>query len=176
MSPAPDGDVTGDGAVDGDADIWPSPLHADLVGEVRRMTRRKPNDYPGALLDDSAFGILLLLSDGHARTLRELAAELQLEQSTINRQVNAAIKHGHLQRFEVHGQVSRRIRATTAGAEAFYHDGMLRVDRLNRVFADLAPGTPEALLLQLKAYNDAYDRAVRHEQPARPELDDRPTL
>ncbi|GAB18459.1 putative MarR family transcriptional regulator [Gordonia effusa NBRC 100432] len=143
-----------------EADVWPSPLYADIVAEFRRLARRKTSQYVGAQLDGSAFAILLTLSDGRARTLRELSVELELEQSTINRQVNAAIKHGFLERFEVAGQVSRLIRPTTAGQQAFHHDGMLRVDRLNRVFGDLSPGTPQALLTELRAYNDAYDRAV----------------
>ncbi|NMO00026.1 winged helix-turn-helix transcriptional regulator [Gordonia sp. TBRC 11910] len=143
--------------------IWPSPLYADLVDEIRRLGRRKATHYAGAQLDGSAFSILLVLSDGRSRTLRELSLELELEQSTINRQVNAAIKRGYLERYDVPGQVSRLIRPTVLGAQAFHDDGMLRVDRFNRIFDDLSPGTPEALLRELRAYNDAYDRAVDHE-------------
>lgn len=143
-----------------DADIWPTPLHADLVAEFRRLSRRKTSQYAGAQLDSSAFAILLVLSDGQPRTLRELSVELELEQSTINRQVNGAIQRGYLERYEVAGQVSKLIRPTDTGRRAFHDDGMLRVDRLNRVFGDLAPGTPQALLRELRAYNDAYDRAV----------------
>lgn len=150
----------GDTYVGNDADIWPSQLYADLVSELRRMNRRRVNEYADAELEDSAFAILLTLSDGQSRTLRELSCALHLEQSTINRQVNAAINHGYLERYAVDGQASRLIRPTAAGSAAFYRDGMLRVERLNRVLDDLRPGTPEGLLLELRAYNDAYDRAL----------------
>ena len=80
----------------------------------------------------------------------------------MNRQVNAAIKHGYIERFAVEGSASK-MRPTDAGRAAFEHDGDLRADRLRRVFDDLAPGSPEALLRELRAYNDAYERAVRAE-------------
>lgn len=142
---------------------WPSPLYRDLVEELVRLRRRKTDLHRDAILDSSAFSVLLLLSDGRPRTLRELTTELELEQSTVNRQVNAAIRHGYLERFRVDGDLSGRIRATDRGREAFAHDGMLRVRRLERVITDLAPGTPESLLRELRAFNDSYDRAVRDE-------------
>ena len=122
------------------------------------MRRRRYEVDPQAILDSSAFQILWLLSDGRARTLRELSVDLDLEQSTVNRQVNAAIKRGYVERFQVPETVSRMHRPTEAGAAAFEHDGRRRADRLNRVFADLAPGDPESLLVQLRAFNDAYER------------------
>ncbi|AZG47728.1 MarR family winged helix-turn-helix transcriptional regulator [Gordonia insulae] len=151
----------------GDASFWPAPVYGELAEELLRMGRRKTNVVPGTKLEASAFAILWILADGRPRTLRELSEELDLEQSTVNRQVNAAIKHEYLERFEVPGQVSRQIRPTAAGIEAFEHDGMRRADRLKRVFSDLAPGTPEALLHELRAFNDAYERTIaRQHQPA----------
>lgn len=47
--------------------------------------------------------LLWLLSDGRPRTLREVPHELHLEQSTVNRQANAAVRAGHLQRTRVDG-------------------------------------------------------------------------
>lgn len=137
---------------------WASAIHRDLAVELQRVTRRKATVHPGVQLESSAFAILLLLSDGEPRTLRELSSELDLEQSTINRQVNAAIEHGYLERFVVDGAVSRQVRPTAQGRAAFAHDADIRVQRLEQVFADLAPGTPEALLRELRAFNQAYDR------------------
>lgn len=143
---------------------WPSPLYRDIVEELSRFHRRKSEHHADAILETSAFAILLVLSDGRPRTLRELTDELELEQSTINRQVNAAIKHGYLERFEVEGSLSRLIQPTEHGRSTFTHDGMLRVGRLKQVFADLAPGTPESLLAELRAFNEAYDRTLRAER------------
>lgn len=146
----------------GDDSTWQSPVYGELAEELLRMGRRKTNIVPGAQLEASAFAILWILSDGAPRTLRELSELLDLDQSTVNRQVNAAIRHGHLERFEVEGQLSRLLRPTREGAEAFAHDGRLRADRLNQVFADLSPGTPEVLLHELRAFNDAYERTTAH--------------
>lgn len=143
-----------------DDSVWPSDVHRDVVEELLRMRRRRTEADPGAILEASAFAILWLLSDGRARTLRQLSEDLALEQSTVNRQVNAAMKLGYVERFEVPGSVSRMHRPTAAGDEAFNHDGRRRADLLNRVFADLAPGDPDALLRQLRAFNDAYERQL----------------
>lgn len=153
----------------GDASFWPSPVYRDLVEELLRMSRRKTTQFADAKLEHSAFTILWTLSDGTPRTLRELSDELDLEQSTVNRQVNAAIKLGFLERFDVEGELSRRLRPTAAGIAAFEHDGKMRAEQLKQVFADLAPGTPDALLHEMRAFNDAYDRTVarHHESTAR---------
>ena len=132
---------------DGSFMPWPSQQIHDIVDELLRLNRRKINTFAGAVLEASAFTILLRLWEG-PRTLRELSVELELEQSTVNRQVNAAIKHGYVERFAVEGSASKMLRPT---------------DRLRRVFDDLAPGRPEVLLHELRAYNDAYERAVRAE-------------
>lgn len=42
--------------------------------------------------------IIALLIDGIPRTLKQIADELHLEQSTINRQANAALQHEYLSR------------------------------------------------------------------------------
>lgn len=157
---------------DDDFAPWPSRLYRDLVAELVRFGRRKTGLHPEAMLESSAFAILLCLSDGRARTLRELSGELDLEQSTVNRQVNAAIKLGFLERFHVAGSHSGLIRPTAAGTQAFVHDGELRVVRLEAVFADLAPGDPEILLTQLLAFNDAYERTL-HREGRRQSVDDR---
>ncbi|MFT4393591.1 MarR family winged helix-turn-helix transcriptional regulator [Gordonia lacunae] len=149
---------------------WQSPVHRDLAQELLRMSRRRSLVHPGVGLERSAFAILWILSDGRPRTLRELTADLQLEQSTVNRQVNAAIKHGYVERFEVEDSLSKLIRPTEAGREAFRRDGLLRAQRLEQVFADLAPGSPQALLHELRAFNDAYER-TQHRHGATDESD-----
>jgi len=143
-----------------DDSIWSLPVYRGLVEELLRMRKRRSDEHNGAILDGSAFSILWQLNEGPGRTLRELTDALELEQSTVNRQVNAAIKRGYVERYEVEGQVSRLHRPTEEGRRAFEHDGLLRAQRLDRVFSDLAPGTPEGLLAQLKAFNDAYDRRL----------------
>ena len=57
-----------------------------------------------------------------------------------------------------------------AVAEALVDDGLLRAERLEQVFADLAPGSPQALLHELRAFNDAYER-TQHRHGAADESD-----
>jgi DNA-binding MarR family transcriptional regulator len=63
--------------------------------------------------------LLWLLSDGRPRTLREIGDALRLEQSTVNRQVNGALKDGLLRRVAVPGAPARVLEPTASGTEAF---------------------------------------------------------
>lgn len=149
---------------------WPSALHGELADELQKVMRRKPTIHD-AQLETSAFAILWTLSDGNPRTLREIADELDLEQSTVNRQVNAAIRNGYLERFEVDGSISRLIRPTERGMAAFEHDGLQRAERMNAVFAELPHRTIDALVWSLREFNQAYEEVLERQkraQPARP--------
>jgi DNA-binding MarR family transcriptional regulator len=126
--------------------------------EVMRLSRRRTTSYPGSVLDESAFRILWCLAETDARTLRDLAATLQLEQSTISRQVSAAIKHELVERYAGDRQ-ARLLRPTDRGREAYLHDARLRGTVLSRALAELGQGRVEALVSELRALNDALDRA-----------------
>ncbi|MCB0895719.1 MAG: MarR family transcriptional regulator [Nocardioides sp.] len=127
-----------------------------LGGEVMRLTRRRSTSYPGSVLEESAFRILLLLVEEGPKSSRELADELQLEQSTISRQVAAAIGHGLLERY---GGSPRRLRPTDAGREAYRHDGRLRAEVWSRAVAELGSGRGDELIATLHDLNEALDRA-----------------
>lgn len=127
--------------------------------EMMRLSRRRSVAYPGSRLDASAFRILWLLVEGGPRTLRELAHDLQLERSTVNRQVNAALRNGLLERFEEPGTAGRRLRPTGAGLEAYRRDGALRAQVFAEVLGELGALRARTLLEDLGAFNDAYDRA-----------------
>lgn len=142
---------------------WPSQLHGDVAEELLKVTRRKTG-LPEAHLETSAFMILWVLSDGRPRTLRELAEELDLEQSTVNRQVNNAIRHGYVERFDVDGCASKHIRPTPRGSAEFEHDGLLRAERLSAVFTNMPPGAAERLLEGLRAFNQAYETVLEKDK------------
>lgn len=132
-----------------------------LGGELLRLQRRRSSVYDGVELDNSAFRLLWVLSDGRARTLRQLAASLDLEQSTVNRQVNAAIAAGYLERFAVDGSPSKLVRPTSDGRRAFDHDGRIRGDLIARALAELGDQRAARLIDDLRAFNDAWDAALR---------------
>lgn len=80
--------------------------------ELMRMVGRRTTAYLGSLLEDSAFRILWLLEESGSMTPRELSEELQLERSTITRQVNAALRLGYVERVDVAGRTGRLVRPT----------------------------------------------------------------
>ncbi|MBV9831399.1 MAG: MarR family transcriptional regulator [Marmoricola sp.] len=129
-----------------------------LGDEVLRLSGRRLATLPGSRLDSSAFRILWRLEESGPLTLRELAEQLQLEQSTINRQVNSAIKHGLVERVPVPGRAGNPVRPTGAGREAYRHDGLLRAEVMGRAIADLGPGRARDMVDALRAFNDAVDR------------------
>jgi DNA-binding MarR family transcriptional regulator len=135
--------------------------------ELLRLNRRKATVYPGARLDNSAFRILWMLSIDGPKTLRELSELLELEQSTVNRQVNAALGHGLLERFEVAGQASKLVRPTDAGREAYEHDGGLRAELLSIALDELGSQRARTMIEDLRIFNDAFDRA-RERMAAQP--------
>ena len=136
-----------------------------LGDELMRLARRRSQVYPGSQLDTSAFRLLWLLTEGPPRTLRELADELQLDQSTVNRQVNAAIKHGLVERYAVAGSSSRLLRPTEAGHAAYVHDAALRADVYDAVLDELGEERAAALVAELRELNDGLDRAHSRLRP-----------
>lgn len=137
-----------------------------LGDQVLRLTSRRATTYPGSVLETSEFRILWRLEEAGPRTLRDLADDLQLEQSTVNRQVNVAIRHGLVERFEVEDRVSRLLRPTERGREAYEHDGLLRAEVFGEALADLGTDRAREMIEDLASFNDALDRAhTRAVQP-----------
>jgi DNA-binding MarR family transcriptional regulator len=137
----------------------------ELGDELMRLARRRAQTYPGSELDTSAFRLLWLLTEGSPRTLRDLSDELQLDQSTVNRQVNAAINHGLVERYAVAGSASRLLRPTDAGRAAYVHDAALRAEVYNRVLDELGAARSDALVAELRELNDGLDRAHSQLRP-----------
>ncbi|WP_139982627.1 MarR family winged helix-turn-helix transcriptional regulator [Nocardioides litoris] len=131
-----------------------------LGDQLLRLQRRRRHVYDGTVLENSAFRLLWVLADGEPRTLRRLATDLDLEQSTVNRQVNAAIAAGWLERFEVEGSASRLVRPTAAGTDAFRHDGLVRATAIRAALDALGPERAAVLVDLLGELNDAWDAAV----------------
>lgn len=138
----------------------PDPDLLALGGELLRLQRRRRHEYAGTVLETSAFRLLWVLDDGEPRTLRRLSADLDLEQSTVNRQVNAAISAGWLERYDVAGSASKLVRPTPAGAEAFRRDGQVRAAAIRAALDELGPERAGMLIEVLTAFNDAWDAVL----------------
>lgn len=131
-----------------------------LSDELIRIGRRRATEHPSMQLDASAFKILWLVVESGPQTLRALSDQLQLEQSTINRQVHAAIDRGLAERYADQGCPGLLVRATPAGEAAYRHDARLRADGLRSVLEAIGEKRAARLAADLAALNDAIDRAV----------------
>jgi DNA-binding MarR family transcriptional regulator len=129
-----------------------------LGTELLRVARLRAASYPGSELDNSAFRILWLLVERGALTQRDLAEELQLERSTITRQVAAALERGLIERSDTPGRAGRLLRPTEAGRNAYLHDGGLRAARLSAALDALGADRAARMVADLRAFNDALDR------------------
>ncbi|MDE0778553.1 MarR family winged helix-turn-helix transcriptional regulator [Nocardioides sp.] len=139
------------------------PEGPDLQGlgdQLLRLQRRRTSSYAGCVLDNSAFRILWVLDDGQPRTQRQLAAELDLDQSTVNRQLNAALAGGYVERITVVGSASKPIRPTPEGARAFAHDGVIRAELIAAALGELGAERAQRLVEDLRDFNDAWDAAL----------------
>lgn len=106
--------------------------------------------------------LLWLLADGKPRTLKAISEELHLEQSTVNRQANAALAHGVVRRSRQGGEAytftatkhgAERLETTLAGLFASYHQTFNRMgeadsqefirllEKFVSTFTDAAPVT-----------------------------------
>lgn len=130
---------------------------AELGEQLLRVKSRRVPQAEGAQLGDSAFRILWRLSRGGPRTMRELADELGLEQSTVHRQVHAAIAGEWVERYDEAGRAGMLLRPTPAGAAAFEHDGRARSEAVRAALAAMGPDRTRALTELLGEFNDALD-------------------
>jgi len=129
-----------------------------IGNELLRVSRLRAASYPGSVLDNSAFRILWRLVERGPSTQREIADDLQLDRSTITRQVAAALERGLVERYDASGRGGRLLRPTAAGEEAYLHDGRLRADRLSNALDAIGPERAQGLVDGLRSFNDALDR------------------
>lgn len=102
----------------------------------------------------------LLVSDG-PRTMKEISRELGLEQSTVNRQVNAALEAGLLARVEVPGQRAMGLEPTSDGLALFGADMTRMMDELERALAAVPVTESARFMSHLLDFADAYGNVGR---------------
>ncbi|GAA4696550.1 MarR family transcriptional regulator [Nocardioides nanhaiensis] len=144
---------------------------AELGHQLLRLQRRRTTVPPGTRLEVSAFRILWVLAHDGPATLRSLAEQLDLEQSTVNRQVHAALDAGWLEECPApprapgssaasgRARAARHFRPTRAGRTAYEHDGRLRAERYLAALDRLGTDRATRLVEDLTAFNDAWDAA-----------------
>lgn len=132
----------------------------DLVVALARIERGRRALDAGARLGTADQRLVWLLVSEGPRTMREISQDLGLEQSTVNRQVNAALAAGLLERVERPGERAMTLRPTDAGLELFVAD----MGRLMEVLAEALRAVPadesDRFMEHLALFADAYRRAA----------------
>ncbi|MGZ1490093.1 hypothetical protein [Brevibacterium sediminis] len=130
---------------------------AALITHLERLRRAQTAQME---LGTADLRILWMFSDGRARTLKQIAHELELEQSTVNRQINAAIVEGLLQRTREEGHPALLISPTERGRQAFDDDVEKSLDAL-RLGLGAVKGDAVDFLDEFTLFVEAFDAGVR---------------
>ncbi|WP_010539819.1 MarR family winged helix-turn-helix transcriptional regulator [Dietzia alimentaria] len=96
-----------------------APLERRLASTLTRLDKERRALEGFQRLGTADLRLLWLFADGRARTLRDVAGELGLEQSTVNRQVNAAVGAGLLERTRRPGGTAYDINRTADGRRTY---------------------------------------------------------
>jgi DNA-binding MarR family transcriptional regulator len=132
-----------------------------LAGMYALLERYRRHHQQGMELGTADLRILWLLSDGEPRTLKDIAQQLGLEQSTVNRQVNAAVGAGRLEKFRPEPGGSYRVRCTDAGTEVFERDVEISLNAYEEALASLGDADAEQLLTLMDRFLQAYGELAR---------------
>ena len=143
----------------------PARRAADLFA---RMARFQQHHRQGMELGLADLRILWLLSDGAPRTLREISADLHLEQSTVNRQVNTAAAAGLVERDE-QGGGPYRFRPSDEGRRAFEQSVASSQGTYRGALEHLGTADAERFLDLLDAFTGAYGEIVQDNRPFAPD-------
>ncbi len=135
-------------------DVW------STIGALARLERAQRTAEDTAEIRTADRRLLWLLSDGTPRTMREIAEELSLEQSTVNRQVNAALTAGLLARVDPDAHHARPLVVTDEGRALFDRSLERHVGLLDQALAAVPDDRRAAFLADLAAFVDAYGSAV----------------
>ena len=130
-----------------------------LAGMFAELDRHRRALAQRASLGTADMRLLWLFTDGRTRTLRQIAEQLNLEQSTVNRQVNAAIKAGLLTREREHAASAYRFDASAKGAREFERNLHASLDAY-RTALDALGGRQQEFLALLRDYLDASHSAI----------------
>lgn len=142
--------------------------HEDGIDEARRLAGLIARfDSARRMLDQQTtlgtadMRLMWLFTDRRSRTLRQIAEQLGLEQSTVNRQVNAAVKAGLLVRTRDAGAGSYHFAASPAGVREFDRNLATILATYRRALDALGEGR-ETFLALMADYVHAYRDAVVH--------------
>ncbi len=137
------------------------PLDQELARQLLRIDRYRHAMRSLGMLHTADLRLLWLLCSGPPRTLREIGEAFRLEQSTVNRQVNAAIRAGLVERFAESGRTARLVAPTPEGRRRFETDIEQSLRIYRRALTTLGDDSEQARFLsQLAAFTSSYSEAI----------------
>ncbi len=131
-----------------------------LAASLARLDRAQRTAEAGSELGVADGRLMWLFSDHVPRTLREVSEALGLEQSTVNRQVNAALGDGLLRRFREEGRSAYLLEATAEGLAAFERDLERHLGVLDHALSALPQDARPDFPALLATFVEAYDAAA----------------
>jgi len=145
-----------------------SAVRADgrLAGLLAQLDQHRRLAGPRQRLGVAEGRLLWLLIDRGPRTLRQVAADLELEQSTVNRQVNAAIGAGLVRRYREPGVPAQLLAPTDEGRAVFGSDVERMLGLYRAGLDELGPKDADQLVALLDRFVAAYGRVVHAETTA----------
>ena len=105
--------------------------------------------------------LLWFLSEGEPRTLREISENLNLEQSTVNRQVNGALAAGLLRRQRQKGKSASHIAPTDEGMRIFNSDISRGLEAYEGALAKMGEEDASLFVDLLERFVHAYGRVIQ---------------
>jgi DNA-binding MarR family transcriptional regulator len=112
---------------------------------------------PERLLDRSGYHLLSRLELGPLN-LKQLAEAFRLDPSTVNRQVNALLRAGLVERArDPDGAVARVLRPTEAGLDLLHRDRRILQEQVGRVLADWSTAETDELHRMLEKLNTSIE-------------------
>lgn len=146
-----------------------SGLSADreVASLLNRLEQSRRGATANAKLGAADARILWLLSGGEEYTLRDISDKLNLEQSTVNRQVNAAVKAGYVEKKRSRARAAWVFSPSAEGRERFDADLDMHLGFYARGLAELDESEQTAFIDLLTRVVAGYEAAIRTESWSR---------
>lgn len=113
---------------------------------------------PDRLLDRSGYALLGRLEHGPL-SLKQLADAFRLDQSTVNRQINALRRDGLVERIaDPEGGLALLLRPTRTGLARLRRDREVSRDQVGRVLDGWDPDEIAGFAALLRKFNDSIER------------------
>lgn len=128
----------------------------DLAAILARFDRHRRTLGDRPTLGMADIRILWLFTDGTPRALRTIALDLGLEQSTVNRQVNAALDAGILTRHREQGANAYLFESTEKGKALFETNLGATMSAYGTALSGLGAEKTTQLLKLFREFVDAY--------------------